>query len=458
MLKHILMSFLFIMGLSLNLSAQEVVYSAGIAAVDLEPEIGIPLAGYGSPLRRLPKLDWGNKYPHAFFFTPSTGFRDPVRSKTMVIHDSNGNKMVFISVDLVGVSKKVVKDLAKAFKKQGYKREHFFLSATHTHSGPGTISSNIGLSIIATDLYKKKNYKHIVGRAILSIQEAINNLEPVDLYHSEFDAVNVQHNKWRKSTPDYYNPQAKFILAKSRANGQWLGGMLNFAMHGNAMHIADTRFSGDVPGAMERAVERKIALKNDFISKKPIILFMNGAEGDVRHKGGRGEENMEAVAERFAKQAAFSALKDKNMTLVEPGMDIKTGRVFVGIPSYPLAACYERKGMMRTLLAILPDRIPLPLPLFPLYTKLTAAKLGQITLATWPGEASTTVGYNLENKAANVGHNKVWFLGLTNDYLTYFTTKSEFAEGEYDSCSSFYGYKGGRRIIKKLTKLMKKLD
>ncbi|MBT3585364.1 MAG: hypothetical protein HN509_10700 [Halobacteriovoraceae bacterium] len=443
-----------------DLSAQEAIYTAGVAAIDMDPPIGIPLAGYGSKRRRAPHLDWRNRHPHAFFFTPTTGFRDRLRSKAMVIHDSKGGRLVFVSVDLIGVSNRLYKDLARKLKKFGYKKDQIFVSATHTHSGPGTLSMNIGLAAIATDLYKKENYKHVFGKIYQSVLTAINKIERVDLFTSQFDAKKVQYNKWRKTRREWYNPTATFILARSKESGEWLGGMLNFAMHGNAMPLEDTRYSGDVPGAIERATERKIALLNDSLAAPPTLLFMNGAEGDVRHRGSRGEEVMEQVAERFAGQAAESALIFENMKEVEVGIKVKSGRTFVGIPSYPLEACVERVGMMRALLAIIPDRIPIPLPLFPWSTKLNVAKLGGITLASWPGEVSTALGYELEAKAKalNKGHDDVWFLGLTNDYLTYFTNKSEYKEGEYDSCSSFYGYRGARRIIKKLTKLMKKID
>ena len=65
-----------------------------------------------------------------------------------------------------------------------------------------------------------KNYKFILNKIFESVLTAEKNIETVDLYSSQFDAVNVQHNKWRKTRPTWYNPTAKFILAKSRTTGQ----------------------------------------------------------------------------------------------------------------------------------------------------------------------------------------------------------------------------------------------
>jgi hypothetical protein len=54
----------------------------GIAAVDIEPAVGILLAGYGAKIRRVPvMIEWTNKYPGAFYFKLSTGRHSVIRGK-----------------------------------------------------------------------------------------------------------------------------------------------------------------------------------------------------------------------------------------------------------------------------------------------------------------------------------------------------------------------------------------
>ena len=67
-------------------------------------------------------------------------------------------------------------------------------------------------------------------------------------------------------------------------------------------------------------------------------------------------------------------------------------------------------------------------------------------MVTIPGEPSTQVGYDLRQSLVDAGHSDPWVLGLVNDYMAYFTTKEEYKQGHYDSCSSLFGWKGAKRI------------
>jgi hypothetical protein len=90
---------------------------------------------------------------------------------------------------------------------------------------------------------------------------------------------------------------------------------------------------------------------------------------------------------------------------------------------------------------------PVLYPMLPLHSYVSLAKVGDITYLSWPGEASTQLGYNLQAMAKEMGVTDPIVLGLAQDYMAYFTTQSEFAEKKYDSCSTLYGWKAGDRII-----------
>lgn len=77
-----------------------------------------------------------------------------------------------------------------------------------------------------------------------------------------------------------------------------------------------------------------------------------------------------------------------------------------------------------------------------------------MVMMTWPGEATTSLGFELKDTARRLGFPNPWFLGLTNDYMAYFTNKSEFKEGTYEACSSLYNYRGSRRIIERHTEML----
>jgi neutral ceramidase len=438
-----------------NSFAQQNALKAAVVAFDLKPAVGIPLAGYGAKERRLAQPDWFNEHLHSFLFKPSEGERDPIRSKVMILsNEAQQKELIFISLDLIGVDQRFVRDLSSKLQPFNIHIDQLFVTATHTHSGPGTLSRNPALCAIATDLYKKKNYWQILEHVAQNVIEARNQLRPAKLYHTSFQAQDIQVNKWRHPGEEYFDKTANILMAES-LEGEWLGAMVNFAMHGNAMPIGDLRYSADILGAIERNLEETLWQMNKLAGDRPAVLFMNGAQGDVKHKGIRDENLMESLAADFNQQAKV-AMEPKNLKPIAEDLSYTREKVFIGVPFYPLKTCSPQKKQSllknwiekkSSLLSKFKVNIPL-YPIFPLSTYLSTAKVGEILMMTWPGEPSTALGWELKNIARKYSNHIPWVLGLTNDYLTYFTTEEEFFEAAYDSCSSMYGYKGGERILK----------
>ena len=73
--------------------------------------------------------------------------------------------------------------------------------------------------------------------------------------------------------------------------------------------------------------------------------------------------------------------------------------------------------------------------------------IGDISIVSLPGEITTTLGYKIRSAVANArnysDYHQVLLAGLTNEYLSYFTTPAEYAEQEYEGASMMYGYMGG---------------
>jgi hypothetical protein len=339
----------------------------------------------------------------------------------------------------------------------GFDYDEIFITGTHTHSGPGTLSKNLGLSMVAVDLFKKKNFEYMVEQTYQSVLSALNNLQPAQLYRSQVETFNVQRNKWREDE-GWFDNKARFLLAKSKTTGWWLGGMLNYSMHGNTMNIADLRYSGDMPGELAYQAENRLANRNNMLAPQPTILFMNGAEGDVNQVGGRGEEVLVEVGNRFGEQIE-PALDEQNMyELDNPVIKTKAKNMFMGMAGYQTLICARSDGWYKKWMKYIPGNLAIPAFFvgFPFFHYLTSVQVGDILMMSWPGEPSTTLGYRLQDAAAEAGFEHSWVLGLTNDYLTYFNTKEEFYEGRYDSCSNFYGWRGGKRIIRAHNKIHKK--
>jgi hypothetical protein len=430
--------------------AQEQQLQVGIHGLDMKPKVGIPLAGYGNKRRRLNSyFDWRFQYPESSLFKPSIGYHSPIRSKVMFLKNGSDN-LIFVSLDTIGVEDRFIKDIAYNLKKYNVTEEQLVVSATHTHGGPGTLSKRIPLQAVAVDLYRKKNYEYILEQVTKSIELAYQNLRPATLYKTKAIINGVQKNKWRLKDQEHFDKRASFLMAKDTLTDEWMGGLVNFSIHGGTMPMDVMLYSSDVNGAIEHELEDLFAAKNSPIAKYPTFLFMNGAEGDVGAIVDRSVEGVTVIGKKFIEQAAPVLEQEQNFTEVEGTFSVKKQKLFVGIPSYPLKPCVDG------LLAKLPKWFKLSIyPLFPKDSYISQAKVGDILYLSWPGEPSTQLGYNLEKMAQKYNYQDVQVLGLVNDYMTYFVTKEQSSENAYDTCSSYYGWQGGERIHAAHEKMLK---
>jgi hypothetical protein len=212
-----------------------------------------------------------------------------------------------------------------------------------------------------------------------------------------------------------------------------------------------------MPGALARNSEQVLSELNAPESPHPVILFMNGAEGDVRNRGGRGEAIMEKVAADFGTQFRARLETDPPAPLPYELM-IDQQKVKLGTPGWPLKICAKRDGYYKRWMEGLGRSGNIPvLGFFPTHTRLSLIRLGGVLMMSWPGEASTSLGFELNAIASRYGHPRNWVLGLTNDYLSYFTTEHEFLEATYDSCSSLYTDHGGRAVVQHYQRLIEDL-
>src|SRR5262249_46015075 len=75
---------------------------AGAARVALRLPAGLPPAGYGALARRLTIPDVLGRYPHAFWLKPSTGERDPLAVRALVLQTA-GRRLAWVALDLLAV-------------------------------------------------------------------------------------------------------------------------------------------------------------------------------------------------------------------------------------------------------------------------------------------------------------------------------------------------------------------
>jgi neutral/alkaline ceramidase-like enzyme len=399
----------------------------GAASVDLALPQGVPLAGYGSTARRT--FPYVHGYEYAKLFKPSIGTHDAVRAKSMVLISGN-RKLLFISLDTAGITSEMYEDLLARLAPLGYQRDQVFAAATHTHGGPGTLSNRWLWQLLASDRFQDGVYTQVLERVVESAKSAEQNAQPAQLLALSFSAQGMQRN--RRHRDGWFDPTANLLLAKS-PSGAMLGAMVNFAVHGTALNAHNLQMSADLPGGIERELQ---------VQLHAPVLFLNGAEGDVS-PAESGYEGIEKLSRSFALQTMREIGHAKP---IQPEWAVHNSTLELGDPAVTLGACLSESWHHRVgnwIVLGLGESVPRSIT-------LTYLRLGDLRLLAWPGEPTTTLGFDLKRAAPGA-----WVLGLTNGYLGYFTSPGEFAEGRYEACSSLYGAQSGERIVKAFTDLIR---
>ena len=94
-------------------------FSAGVARRIITPETPVWLSGYASRTR------------------PSTEVLHDLWAKALVIEDNNRNRMIIVTLDIIGLSHELSETIAqRVISKYGIDRSNLLLNSSHTHSGP----------------------------------------------------------------------------------------------------------------------------------------------------------------------------------------------------------------------------------------------------------------------------------------------------------------------------------
>ena len=405
--------------------------SAGAASGTLRVPPGTPLAGYGAMKRRLLFPDVFGRAPHAFWFKPSTGERDPLVTRALVL-EAGGTRLAWVALDLIAVDGSFMRALEARLARAGVPRATLVVSASHTHSGPGAFMDSAVMGFVAVDRLDPEVRDAVVESAVSAIQRAERAKTPALAAAVSVSAPAVTVSRLGRAI----DPEI-VVLKLTALDGSPRALVWNFAIHGTMLSPANLRLSGDVMGLASARLEQKLGVPT---------LFVNGAVGDVspaRH----GEAAMADTA------AALAAAVEDGWSRARPG-PVTTLKVAERTVRLPAAAV----SLERCLGAWVPGFFAIPLgSAMPRVASLVAAALGETAWVTFPGELQTALGQAIK-RDARARFASVVVAGLSNDDLGYFTTGDAARAGSYVACATVYRRTTGRCLAEAAIGLLRELD
>jgi neutral ceramidase len=409
---------------------------AGVAKTALSLATGTPLAGYGSTKRRRFDIIPGNGFT---FFKPATGTLDPPYAKALVM--ANDSAMIgIVTVDAVGIIGELVDRIhAKATLLGSHvARENLVVSASHTHSGPGSQTSLRFWELAGTDKLFKPLRDAFVNDCAKALVDAETNLAPAKFGTASSLLAGVTKNRRvgvsPNVTPDTVDEELG-VIRIDRSDGTPLALLWNFAIHGTVYGDSNLLFSADIMGAVSDAVEKQLNL---------TALFANGAEGDTAPNGS-GAAGIAQLAPQITQKIAviYSGISTApQITLQCVSQVEKFGKATLDLSLDRLSPGSTDLDFA-TLRA---TALPLGHVVFKMGPKwfendfrFQAIRMNDTLIVPVPGEPIFVVGKAIKLYGKTLGFSRVFIFGLSNGHMAYITDEAEYNIGGYEAVATFFG-------------------
>jgi hypothetical protein len=380
---------------------------AGVAKADLDPPLGIPMAGYG---------------PTRF----SKGTLDALEARVLALSDGN-RTVALVTLDLCFTFNEQAMDQIRADVHASV--DEVIFHASHTHSGP-------------TYSEAPQAVQHAVPRIAGAIRAAAASMTPVQIgsawgqtyigfnrryVETNGDVRMFWRNETKLSTTFPVDPSVG-VIRIDRRDGTPLVVLVNYACHPVVLGPDSFNYSADYPGEMRRVVEE--AMGHDSMA-----FFLQGAPGDINPYYDKTPlaEDAVAVMKQTGQKLGLEAVRVARsiQTRVEESARIQTKTVVLEVVNrwnhekleaqvkehYP-----ETSGIARRLLAQ-----EMRMPVTTLVLNLGSPER-DLAFVGFPGEPF--VEFQMQLRAKSPVPNS-FLLGYTNGYFAYLPTIAAAVRGGY---------------------------
>ena len=392
----------------------------GTATVDITPEVGCELSGYVARVQ------------------PSVGIRDPLFARALYL-ETAGRRLLWLHTDLVGLEGPFVCALREEFERRfGLKPAEVVVSATHTHSGPGT------LHLINLGAYEAGYVAKLRGRLVEVAARAIAQTEATETVAGEGHCDLAIDRRGQASA--HTDPKVG-VLAWRRPDGSYAAVLANYAMHNVGWGSDNRRVSADVFG-------RAAAMLDERLPGTPTVLFTNGACGNTnppRHAADTSDIDTwgDAMAASVAHALEHALPVDDTAfrTAIEPVdvpldvpdedqvrafaqdvLDAVAGQAGY-VPERVAASAETWRDLMLGKLAdgTAPAHVPMD---------VQAIRIGSVRLVCLGAEVFSPMADELREATGQT----VYVVGYANGEIGYLPTPAAYDEGGYEVCTAFIYY------------------
>jgi neutral ceramidase len=257
---------------------------AGFGKVVLTPidDAGKDKAGAAGP-GLLPLAGFGGRKGR-----PATGVKDDVYVKAVAIR-SQSSLAVLVAADALIIPREVAEIATRrAAAELGLRRDQIYFGATHTHASLGGWGEGFVAEAFAGK-YQPAARLWFADRLVAAMHEALSDVKPALFGHGSFRDSAHLHNRL---VGELGNVDPEFSYLYFRREDGLSAVLGSYDAHATVLSSGNMKFSGDYPGAWERAVEAGTG---------GLAAFFAGAVGSTSpNPGGNSPEPAEAMGQALA--------------------------------------------------------------------------------------------------------------------------------------------------------------
>ena len=394
---------------------------AGFGRASLTPDIsagtedwqagrfpGLTLAGYG---RR-----------HG---AAATSVATPMWAKSVALRVAD-RTVVFTSMDLLLVPSGVTQRVAAELPALGLSRAQLYLSATHTHSGPGDWEPSL-LRFFVSGPYRAGVERWIARQVVASIRAAMDDLQPAAWAdgHADLPQLVVNRLIGDRGRKDAHLP----YLAIRQDTGR-IGVIAAFAAHPTILGPDNLAINSEYPGAWQRALEEKGGVAMALFMAGPV-----GSHGPARIPGG---------VEAFGEALARPLLEDLPHLRYVPTATLGVASVELPLPRPQIRIAEEWRVRPVAAEAVVA---------FPRSALIQVARVGSTVWASTPSDFSGEMALDFQDSLALKGLDGT-VTSFNGSYVGYLLPAKYADLDEYESRDmSFYGPQTGTYFFECIVRL-----
>jgi hypothetical protein len=233
----------------------------GSAQRDISPPPGHPLAGFGA---RKPKA--------------STGVDAPCFARALTLGVGN-QQVTVLTADLLLINQQL---LDAVYQRTGLQPAQLYVTASHTHSGPGGYGDTL-LESLVMGSFDADYFDVLAGQLAEVVLASRQSMQAAEYALLTQDLSGWQRNRLESGAPSH--DRFSLMMFRSTEDHQPLALLAVFGAHATVQGANTHRLGPDYPGYVVARLQQLIGAKT--------VLFAAGAVGDAGPRPPKGKDDFE---------------------------------------------------------------------------------------------------------------------------------------------------------------------